>query len=196
MNKQQADLQDRLKQLDQDIRELRRQYVELAKELCGENVNDYALKTYEGKEILLSEVFGGKDDLILIHNMGKDCAYCTLWADGFNNLTPHLENRAAFAIVSPDSPQAQTEFRSSRHWQFRMISSEGSSFIEDMGFRFEDGDNSWWMPGVSIFRKSDDGKISRVAKDFFGPGDVYCSLWHFLDLLEDGGNGWQPQFKY
>jgi predicted dithiol-disulfide oxidoreductase (DUF899 family) len=196
MSAQQPDLQERLKQLDQEIREKRKQYVELAKELCGEDIKDYSLKTYEDNDILLSEIFGDKDDLILIHNMGRDCAYCTLWADGFNHLTPHFENRAAFAMVSPDSPQVQHEFSSSRNWQFRMISGEGSTFIEDMGFKFEDEDNSWWMPGVSIFRKSDDGKISRVSKDFFGPGDVYCSLWHFLDLLQDGVGEWQPQFKY
>jgi predicted dithiol-disulfide oxidoreductase (DUF899 family) len=31
--------------------------------------------------VRLSELFAGKADLILIHNMGTTCPNCTLWAD-------------------------------------------------------------------------------------------------------------------
>ena len=52
-----------------------------------------------------------------------------------------------------------------------------------MGYDFiKDGKHNYW-PGVSVFEKSADGTIRRVAKDFFGPGDFYCNIWHFLDLL-------------
>jgi predicted dithiol-disulfide oxidoreductase (DUF899 family) len=196
MGAQQTDLETRLRELDQEIRSKRQEYVALSKQLCGETIGDYTLKTHDGNMASISDLFGDKDDLILIHNMGQGCAYCTLWADGFNHLTPHLENRAAFVIVSPDSPQAQSEFRASRNWQFEMVSAEGTNFIEDMGFRFKEGDDAYWMPGVSIFKKSADGQITRVSKDFFGPGDMYSSPWHFFDLLSDGANDWQPAFNY
>ena len=35
----------------------------------------------------------GKDDLVVIHNMGASCAYCTLWGDGFNGVYEHLANK-------------------------------------------------------------------------------------------------------
>ena len=34
--------------------------------------------------VRLSELFGEHDDLVIIHNMGASCRYCTLWADGFS----------------------------------------------------------------------------------------------------------------
>ena len=196
MTTEQRDLQKQLQTLDSEIREKRQEYVKLAKQLGGEKVSAYTLKAHSGEDVTLGDLFGDKDDLIIVHNMGTHCQYCTLWADGFNHLTPHLEDRAAFVMVSPDPIDVQSEFRTSRNWQFQMVSGHDSTFIQDMGFRHEDEENAWWMPGFSVFKRSEDGQIKRVAKDFFGPGDMYCSLWHFFDLLDDGVNQWQPQFNY
>ena len=44
-----------------------------------------------------------KRDLIVIHNMGASCPYCTLWADGFNGIYDHLADRAAFVALQPRS---------------------------------------------------------------------------------------------
>lgn len=55
---------------------------------------------------------------------------------------------------------------------------------------------SGYQPGVSVFRRNEDGGITRVAKDHFGPGDFYCGVWHLFDLLADGPAGWNPQFEY
>jgi hypothetical protein len=52
------------------------------------------------------------------------------------------------------------------------------------------------MPGVSVFRKTDDGKITRVSKAKFGPGDNYCSIWDFFDLLPEGAANFQAKFSY
>src|SRR6516164_9513796 len=60
--------------------------------------------------------------------MGASCPYCTLWADGFNGLLPHIENRAAFVVASPDDPQAQEKFKASRGWRFPMVSHRDSTF--------------------------------------------------------------------
>ncbi len=154
-------------------------------------VTDYELKTAAGP-VLLSDLFGGKPDLIVIHNMGKGCAYCTLWADGFNGVYRHLENRAGFVVVSPDPPAVQQEFAQSRGWKFRMASGEGSAFIQDMGFLGEKG----WMPGVSTFCRDKIGTIFRIAKAPFGPGDPFCGVWHLLALLRDGAADWRPRYTY
>ncbi len=164
-----------------------------AKKNLKQSVGEYYLLDPKGKKIKFSSLFGKKEDLILVHNMGKACTYCTMWADGFNGVVPHLENRAAFAVVSPDPPKVQKKFYNSRNWKFRMFSSKGSSFAKDMGFESPKGDP---QPGVSVFYKNKSGKIIRVAKDYFGPGDPYCTVWHLFDLLPGGPKGWHPQYKY
>jgi predicted dithiol-disulfide oxidoreductase (DUF899 family) len=78
--------------------------------------------------VRLVDLFGGRRDLLVVHNMGASCAYCTAYADGFNGVLPHLLDRAAFVVVSPDPPEKQREFAMSRGWKFRMVSSSENSF--------------------------------------------------------------------
>ena len=157
----------------------------------SEQVVDYELLGPKNQKINLSKLFGKQKDLILIHNMGKTCPYCTMWADGFNGLLPHLENRAAFVVSSPDDPAIQNKFAISRGWKFKMVSTKGTSFAKDLGFE-KDG---LPQPGVSVFFK-DGEKIIRVGRDNFGPGDKYCPTFPLFDLLNDGTNDWQAKFKY
>jgi predicted dithiol-disulfide oxidoreductase (DUF899 family) len=123
--------------------------------------------------------------------MGTSCAYCTLWADGFNGLAGHLQDRAAFVMSTPDSPDVQAKFKASRGWAFRMVSNQGSSFAEDMGYKSAEG----WLPGVSVFKRQG-SQIVRVSDTSFGPGDDFCAAWHLFDLIPEGADGWQPQYKY
>lgn len=158
-----------------------------------ELVSDYILQTSSGKKIRLSQLFGRKKELILIHNMGASCPYCTLWADGFNGILPHLQNRAAFVVESPDRPKTQTAFKKRRGWKFDMVSSHGTSFRFDIGYA-DEKDAGYW-PGVSTFVKKG-GKIYRHADSVFGPGDNYCAAWDLFDLLPGKGTDWEAKFKY
>lgn len=182
--------------LYEEIDAKHKELVELLKSEGPEPVEDYVLKGASGEDVRLSELFGDKPDLILVHNMGRRCPYCTLWADGLNGVIHHLEDRAGFVVVSPDSPEDQQEFASSRGWRFRMVSAAGSTFTNDLGFEAEHEGKPWPMPGCSTFRKTDDGKIERVAKTFFGPGDPYCAVFHLFPLLSTGVDGWQAKLDY
>lgn len=164
-----------------------------AKTVAREEVKDSSLTDSDGRKVALSDLFGKKEDLILIHNMGRSCPYCTMWADGFNGVLDHLEDRAAFVVVSPDAPPVQKQFAKSRDWRFKMVSSKGTAFSKGMGFENKQGGPE---PGVSVFHKDRRGRIFRVAKDEFGPGDRYCIVWHFFGLLPDGSKGWEPKFRY
>lgn len=172
------------KELDiiyQDIEKLRKKVIEINSKLAKMDIEqDYVFHTPEGKEIKLSEMFGDQKYLYTIHNMGKACSYCTMWADGFKDTYKKIQEKGSFFLVSPDSPQIHKEFKDSRGWKYNSVSSEGNTFTKDVGYYVE-GKGYW--PGVSVFEKSDDGKIKRVSKDFFGPGDPYCNIWHFYDLL-------------
>ena len=190
-----VDLTTQMADLERQIAEKRAELVRLKKELGRQPVGEYTLHDANGL-VSLRELFGDRDDLIVIHNMGTDCAYCTLWADGFNGLVPHLEDRAALALVSPDPPDVQGTFARERGWAFRIVSGAESDFIADMGFKQDGPDGASWMPGVSVFQRGPDGSVTRVAQDFFGPGDPYCGLWHLFELLADGPDDWQPAFAY
>ena len=156
-------------------------------------VEDFVFTTAGGKKMKLSKMFGSKDELVLIHNMGVRCAYCTMWADGFNGLRGHLADRAGFVVVSPDDPKIMGEFAKGRGWKFPIYSHQGTSFGKEMGFESPSGGP---QPGVSTFFKNPDGKMFRVAKTFFGPGDDFCATWHLIDLLPRGTNGWSPKYSY
>jgi predicted dithiol-disulfide oxidoreductase (DUF899 family) len=156
-----------------------------------QEVADYELANAQGV-VRLSELFAGKRDLILIHNMGTACPNCTLWADGLNGIYHHLADRAAVVVSSPDPPEVQQRFAQSRGWKFPMVSHQGTTFAADMGYRSESGG---WLPGMSVFRR--DGKrIVRVSDAGFEPGDDFCTLWHILDLLPGGPGDWAPKFTY
>ena len=180
-----------IERLEENLLAEQERLAALKRRLPPRPVEDYTLAGWDGP-VKLSGLFTGKPDLIVIHNMGKACAYCTLWADGFNGVVPHLENRAGFAVVSPDPPAVQKALAAERGWRFRMVSGEGSSFIEDMGFR---GAKSW-MPGVSTFWRDEGGAIVRVAKAAFGPGDPFAGIWHLFALLRDGAADWRPLHRY
>src|SRR5712671_3814299 len=175
----------------------RTQIAELREKMRGaqaaiepEEVSDYEFATPRGK-VRLSALFGDKDTLFVIHNMGTGCANCTMWADGFNGVYEHLRDRAAFVVSSPDAPERQQSFAAGRGWKFPMISHQGSSFADDMGYR----SNGRAMPGVSVFKRNGE-KIMRVAVTAFAPGDDFCSVWHFIDLIPEGAADWQPRFRY
>ncbi len=170
----------KLKKISDDIAELRKKYIKVISKIAAKDVEDYTFKDRDGNDLKLSDMFGNKEYLIVIHNMGRACSYCTLWADGFSGVAYYIEMKNAFAVVSPDKFEIQKEFADSRGWKFKMYSSAENTFTKDMGY-YTESDGYW--PGCSVFRKNADGSINRVAKDFFGPGDFYSSPWHLFDLI-------------
>jgi predicted dithiol-disulfide oxidoreductase (DUF899 family) len=175
----------------EQIAELRKKMREAQASVEPEQVTDYEFTTLEGS-VALSQLFGNKKYLFLIHNMGTSCPSCTLWADGFNGIYDHLANRGAFVVSSPDSPEVQRSFAKDRGWRFRMVSHQGTTFASDMGFRSESGG---WLPGISVFRR-EDSRILRVADTRFDVGDDFCALWHIFDLLPEGAGTWRPRYRY
>ncbi|MDF1544579.1 MAG: DUF899 family protein [bacterium] len=178
---------------EKELVELRKKIVQLRKQASGEEVENFPLTDRNGQQVNLYDLFGNHDDLIVIHNMGKSCPYCTLWADGFNGVYQHLENRAGLALVSPDAPELLKEFAESRQWKFKVLSNNGGAFTKTMGY---ENDKGGATPGVSSFHREKDGKVTRVAHTWFGPGDEFCATWHLLELLKSGADNWQPKFSY
>ncbi len=174
-----------------NIAEIRARMRATLAETEPEEVRDHAFATLSG-ERKLSELFGRKDELFLIHNMGRKCPYCTLWADGFNGVYAHLADRAAFVVSSPDAPAVQKEFAESRGWRFPMVSHQGTSVATDLGYGSEE---SGWIPGISVLRR-EGNRIVRLSDTNFHPLDDFSTVWHILDLLPEGTAGWTPKYRY
>ena len=91
-----------IERLQKLIMESKDQLAELRRAEPRKAVKDYTFAVADGT-VKLSELFCGKRDLIVVHNMGATCPYCTMWADGFNGLRHHIGNRAAFVVRRPTS---------------------------------------------------------------------------------------------
>ncbi|MDP3114779.1 MAG: DUF899 family protein [Candidatus Cloacimonadaceae bacterium] len=187
------DIKQQITDLEGEIIQKKTELYKLKRSVPRFEIQDYKLLRRDGKAVLISELFGDKQEMILVHNMGAACPYCTLWADGFIGIQKHLENRAAFVVSTPDPPSAMDAFASFRGWNFEVVSTSACTLKHDLGFQLEDGS---YYPGVSTLFKDESGKIIHVAKAFFGPGDDFCALWYFFDLLHIEDPDWEPKFKY
>jgi predicted dithiol-disulfide oxidoreductase (DUF899 family) len=134
-------------------------------------------------------LFDGRSDLILIHNMGKKCRYCTMWADTLTSSLPYLESRASVVLVSPDPAPVQQAFAESRGWRYRLLSDPERQLSGPLGF-YNEKDGDW--PGTSVLHRDSDGSVTRTGKAFFGPGDEFCPPWAFFALLKGGAGNWEP----
>lgn len=182
-------MNDQIRNIETEIGRLREELAKARAAADPTPVSNYTFQTRSGP-VALSELFGEREDLLIIHNMGRSCPYCTLWADGFSGYLRHLEQRAAFVLVSPDAPEVQMEVSAERGWQFRMAQDATRDFSRAMGVYTEK--EGWW-PGVSGFHRQDDGTIVRTGFTVFGPGDDFCLVWPMFELLAGGANGWEPR---
>jgi predicted dithiol-disulfide oxidoreductase (DUF899 family) len=180
-------MNDRIRELEMQIYALKQDLGTARAEAEPEAVNDYEFQTIDGAK-KLSEMFGGMDDLFIVHNMGRSCQYCSLWADGLDGYFPHIAGRAALVLISPDAPEVQREFADKRGWRFPTATDRDKKFTDEMGYIRDEG----FYPGISAFHKGEDGKITRTGTAVFGPGDDFCPVWPLFELRDGGAKGWEP----
>lgn len=179
-----------IEQLEREIGEKLSRLNDLRKAATPTPIKNYMFQTLDGK-IGLLDLFGNRTKLFAIHNMGQGCRYCTLWADGINAFLPHLESEFAVVLLSKDPADAQRAFANARGWRFRMASHGGGDYIRDQTV-VPGQDN---MPGMVCYEKRGD-QIVKLNSAVFGPGDLYCSMWHILSLGGIGEQDWTPQYAY
>lgn len=167
---------EEIKKVESEIREKINFLEKLRKENKGLEIKNYAFQTLSGKTSLL-DLFGKKDKLVVIHNMGQGCRWCTSWADGLNGVLPHIESQFSVVLVSKDTPEVQRQFALTRGWRFTMASHGGGEYITEQ--TVQSGENN--MPGVVCYEKKGD-KIYRKNASCFGPGDLYNPLFHIVSM--------------
>jgi len=169
------DLEDQLSALQSKVQALRAA-------VNGRVVEDYVFEGWAGP-VRLSDLFDGRERLIVIHNMGGGCSYCSMWADGINALLYQLEKVSAVAMTNHDGVARQKTISAARGWRFTMADAGRTSFTEDMGFFSSEGEDAGMLPGTSTFTRDATGTIRRYSMSYFGPHDKFCPVYSFLELL-------------
>lgn len=183
--------QNELQNIENQIYTLAKLAEKLRADAAPTAVKNYKFKDQSG-EVNLLDLFADKDKLIVIHNMGQGCRYCTMWADGINGFVPHIEDRLSIVLVSKDDPDTQRRFANSRGWRFRMASHGGDSeYAREQ--TVVAGQNN--MPGIVAYERKGN-EVFRRNSSVFGPGDQFCSLWPILSLAGFNDENWTPQFSY
>ena len=142
--------------------------------------------------VLMQFMFGGAQE--------KPCPMCTMWADGYDALAPHIRQRANLAVLVAGEVEPFRAYARERGWsRLRILSASESSVKRDLGFEDADGAQH---PGVSVFVQRDGTLLHSVsvcalmADEEFRGMDLLCPTWHFFDLLPDGRGDWFPSTRY
>ena len=154
-------------------------------------------------EIRLSDLLGESDKPFIVYQymyggaQSAPCSMCTMWVDGLNGVSQHIDQNTNFAIVAQAEIGLLRSLARDRGWHgLRLLSSAGSSFKTDLKFQDEAGDQ---FPGVSIFGRAADGSPRHFysaaaimkAGEYRGI-DLLSPVWNLLDLTPDGRGDWLP----
>jgi predicted dithiol-disulfide oxidoreductase (DUF899 family) len=165
----------RIAQLRQQVDELEAEIAALESALPRRHVADYELARPSGKTVLLSELFGERSFLVLVHNMGRECYFCRVYADELEAGYRLIEPRAALVYVGPDSPEELAEIVADRQYRAHVVCDAGTTLAADLGFSTEEHQRT---PGVSILERTRDGDIVVLRQFNTFAGD------EILDAIE------------
>ena len=163
-----------------------------------------------GGKVPLLDLFEECPQLLLYHFMfapGVDgwpsagCPGCSMTLDDIGQFAPiHMRARGvSFAVVSRAPLENIEEYRQRMGWQWRWVSSAGSTFNEDFGLTTPDEERH----GYSVFLRDGD-EIFRTYFTADRGTEALGSSWSFLDLVpygrqeewEESPEGWPQSPPY
>jgi predicted dithiol-disulfide oxidoreductase (DUF899 family) len=171
-----------------------------------EVTKSYVFDGARGKETL-AELFEGRSQLIVYHFMfapewSAGCPHCSFWADNFNSIIVHLEQRdVSMVAVSSASYQKLAAYRQRMGWGFKWLSASGTDFSFDLhasfrpeelakgkvfyNFQLQPEDTSE-RHGASVFYKEPGGRIFHTYSTYGRGIDLVNSAYNYLDLVPKG----------
>jgi predicted dithiol-disulfide oxidoreductase (DUF899 family) len=192
--------------------ELSQQRSELPWEAVTKN---YVFEGEQGQKTL-AELFQGRSQLIVYHFMfGPDwdagCPHCSFWADNFNSIIIHLNQRDASMVAISRAPYSKlAAYQKRMGWNFAWFSSAGTDFNFDYQASFppealkkgrvfynykEQAEETSEREGTSVFYKDASGKIFHTYSCYARGIDLMNTAYNYLDLTPKGRdeNG-RPQY--
>jgi predicted dithiol-disulfide oxidoreductase (DUF899 family) len=162
----------------------------------------------------LADLFDGRSQLIVYHFMfGPDwdagCPHCSHWADNFNGVIVHLNQRDVTMVAVSRAPYPKLEaYRARMGWSFKWLSSFGSDFNADFGVSFSNQEveskSAFYnftqqdpgvseREGVSVFVRDAAGSVFRSYSTYARGIDMLNVDYQYLDLVpkgrDEGGRG-------
>ena len=192
---------------EKEFTRLRDQLSKDRRELPWERVEkQYIFDGPKGEETL-ADLFEGRSQLIVYHFMfapewDAGCPHCSFWADNFNPIIVHLNQRDATMVAISRAPQEKIEaFKKRMGWGFKWLSSGKNSFNYDFYVSFspeslkngtayynyrkaEFGHQD--REGVSVFYQDDSGSIFHTYSAYARGIDLLNTAYNYLDLLPKG----------
>jgi predicted dithiol-disulfide oxidoreductase (DUF899 family) len=159
-----------------------------------------------GKETL-ADLFDGRSQLIVYHFMfGPDwnagCPHCSHWADNFNAIIVHLNQRDVTMVAVSRAPLAKlAAYKKRMGWTFKWLSSQETDFNFDFNVSFtpeevaakdalynfvRQNPEVSEREGVSVFFKDERGDIFRTYSTYARGIDMLSVDYNYLDLVPKG----------
>lgn len=153
--------------------------------------------------VTLPQLFGPRSQLFVYHFMfGPDweqgCKSCSFWADSFDGIITHLNQRDVTMICISAAPLDKLHaFRRRMGWRFDWVSSAGTTFNSDFCVSGQPGKTLHYnydraipdageLPGLSVFAKTADGDVFHTYSCYSRGLDGFNSAYQLLDLAPKG----------
>ena len=192
---------------EKEFTRLRDELSKQRRELPWEKVDkQYVFDGPNGKETL-AELFENKSQLVVYHFMfppedDEGCPHCSFWADNFNGVLVHLNQRDVSLVAISRAPFAKlAAFQKRMGWSFNWVSSFANDYNHDYHVSFApeqlaQGEviynyrlvkNSMSeRPGISVFYKDPGGTIFHTYSCYARGLDMLNVAYHYLDLTPKG----------
>jgi predicted dithiol-disulfide oxidoreductase (DUF899 family) len=167
---------------------------------------EYLFDGPNGKQTL-SDLFDGRSQLIVYHfmydpNWDAGCPSCSFWADNFNGIVVHLNQRDVTMMAVSKAPYSKIgEYKKRMGWDFKWVSSYDNDFNFDYHVSFTAEElsekkafynynlqdtHSPEREGVSVFYKDTAGHVFHTYSAYARGIDVLNVAYHYLDLVPKG----------
>ena len=155
-------------------------------------------------EVSLSDLFGGKSQLLVQHFMfGPDwdagCKSCSMMADHINPSIPHLAARDVSLVLVSRAPLERLQtYRKRMGWDLEWVSSLGNAFNYDFNVSFAEAEGGTYnygragkfpdgeAPGMSSFIKDADGAIYHTYSVYARGLEPTMNIYDLLDIVAKG----------
>ena len=173
----------------------------------------YVFEGPSGSETL-SQLFDGRSQLVVYHFMfvpdwDAGCPHCSRWADNFNGIIAHLNQRDVSMVAVSRAPYAKlAAYRQRMGWSFKWVSSFGTDFNFDYHVSFTPEElkkgKAFYnfklqnpgvadREGVSVFARDAKGRIFRSYSTFARGIEALNLDYKYLDVVpkgrDEGGRG-------
>jgi predicted dithiol-disulfide oxidoreductase (DUF899 family) len=186
---------------------------------------EYVFEGPKGPQTL-AELFDGRSQLVVYHAMwdpataspstpwSRDaaCPACSFWADNFNGIIVHLNQRDVTLVAASRAPYSKIlSYKERMGWTFDWVSSGETEFNFDYGVSFTAQEvaeekavynyttqdpSVTEREGLSVFIQDGEGKIFHTYSAYARGIDMVNVAYHYLDLVPkgrdegDGGLSW------